>query len=100
MKPLSQISAQLRSHRVEEAPAGLRPQHPVTDYHYQAKGGVLRAANDRLRLVPSFRDLSREFLATEMKRDYRAEALFFAIIVGVSVWPIVTMVQALAQLAK
>jgi hypothetical protein len=35
-----------------------------------------------------------------MKRDYRAEALFFAVIVGVSAWPIVTMMQALTQLAK
>lgn len=100
MKPLAQISEQLRSHRGEEAPAGSRPRHPVTDCHYHAPAGNLRAANDRLRLAPSFRDLSSEFLATEMKRDYRAEALFFAVIVGISAWPIVSMVQAMTQLAK
>jgi hypothetical protein len=51
-------------------------------------------------LSPSFRDLSREFLGTEMKRDYLSEVFFFAIIVGVSAWPIVTMVRALADLVK
>lgn len=101
MKPLSQISAQRRSYRGEEAPAGLRQEHPVTDYHYHAKSGDLRAPKNRIKLVPpalapSFRDLSSEFLATEMKRDYVAEALFFAIIVGVSAWPIVSMIKALA----
>lgn len=104
MKPLSQISA-LRSHRGEQAPAGLRPKHPVTDYHYHGNGGDLRAPNDRRKLsppvvAPSFRDLSSEFLATEMKRDYVAEALFFAVIVGVSAWPIVSMFQALGPLVK
>jgi hypothetical protein len=47
-----------------------------------------------------FRDLSNEFLATETKRNYVAEVLFFAVIVVVSAWPIVSMVQALAQLPK
>jgi hypothetical protein len=105
MKPQSQILAQPGSHRADEAPVGLHPTHPVTDYHYHANGGNLRAANDRLKLAPpapspSFRDLSSEFLTTEMKRDYVAEALFFAIIVGVSAWPIVSMFQAMQQLAK
>jgi hypothetical protein len=83
----------------------LRSKHPVTDYRYHAKSADLRAANDRLQIVPpalspSFRDLSSDFLATEMKRDYFGEAFFFAIIVGVSAWPIVSMMQAIAQLAK
>jgi hypothetical protein len=100
MKPLSQISRQPRLHRGEEAPIAVRAPHPVTDHQYHANGGVLRAASARLKLAPSFRDLSSEFLATEMKRDYAAEAAFFAIIVGVSVWPIVSTFQALAQLVK
>jgi len=75
------------------------------DYHFHAPAGDLRAANNRLQLAPpalppSFRHLSSEFLATEMKRDYLAEASFFAVFVGVSAWPIVSMLQALAQLAK
>jgi hypothetical protein len=79
--------------------------HPVTDYHFHAPAGELRGANDGLHLTPpalapSFRHLSSEFLATEMKRDYLAEASLFAIFVGVSAWPIVSMIQALGQLAK
>jgi hypothetical protein len=100
MKPLSQLSAPRRSHRGEEAPVGLHSKHPALDYHFQAPAGDLRAANDSLRLAPSFRDLSSEFLATEMKRDYVIEAVFFAIIVGISAWPIVSMIQALGPLVK
>ena len=51
-------------------------------------------------LAPGFRDLTNEFLGAETKRTYVAEVLFFAIIVGVSVWPIVSMVQTLAQFMK
>ena len=105
MKPLSQISAQPRSHRGEEGPVGLHSRHPVTNYYFHAPESDLRAGNDRRQiappaLTPSFRDLSSEFLATEMKRDYLVEALFFALMVGVSAWPMVSMIQALAQLVK
>jgi len=51
-------------------------------------------------LAPGFRDLTNEFLGAETKRTYVAEVLFFAIIVGVSAWPIVSMVQTLAQFMK
>jgi hypothetical protein len=50
--------------------------------------------------APGFRNLSKEFLGAETTRSYVAEVLFFAIIVGVSAWPIVTMFQALGQLLK
>ena len=51
-------------------------------------------------LAPGFRDLSNEFLGAETKRTYVVEVLFFAIIVGVSTWPIVAAVQAMAQFIK
>ena len=50
--------------------------------------------------APGFRDLSNEFLGAEKKLNYVAEVLFFAIIVGVSAWPIVAMVQALGHLIR
>ena len=50
--------------------------------------------------APGFRNLSKEFLGAETTRSYVAEVLFFAIIVGVSVWPMVSMVHALGQLLK
>jgi hypothetical protein len=103
MKPLSQISHERKSHRGEEMPVGLYPKHPVTDCHYHATGGDFRVANARLKqstpaLSPSFRQLSSKFLADEMKRDYLTEAVCFAIMISVSVWPIVSMVRALSWL--
>jgi hypothetical protein len=105
MKPQSPISPQRRPLRDEQTPIETQVKHPLTDCHYHAAGGDLRAGKDRLKPSkplpsPSFRDLSNEFLGAETKRNYAAEAFFFAIIVGVSAWPIVTMVQALSQLMK
>jgi hypothetical protein len=93
MKPLSLITRQRGSHL----------QHPVLDAQYHATQANFRATGNGLKLSPplpspSFRDLSTEFLGVEMKRDYLAEALCFLIIVGVSAWPIVSMVRALSLL--
>ena len=93
MKPLSPITRQRGSHL----------QHPVVDAQYHAANTNFRAAGDRPKLSPalpspSFRNLSSEFLSTEMKRDYVAEAFCFLIIVSLSAWPIVSMVRALSLL--
>ena len=80
-------------------PVGVRLTRPVTDFHYQATSGDFRAGNDRRQpTASSFRDLSNEFFAAEMKREYLAEAFCFLIIVAVSAWPIVSMVRALSLL--
>ena len=79
--------------------AALRLNHPATDFAYQATGGDFRVATTRLQpSTPSFRNLSKDFLAEEMKRDYLAEAVCFLIIVSLSAWPIASMVQALSFL--
>jgi hypothetical protein len=99
MKPQFQSSRQFGSHRGEQMPDGLRLTHPATDFHYQSTGADFRAPSERLQpSTSSFRDLSNEFLAAEMKRDYLAEALCFLILVGVSAWPIVSMVRAFSLL--
>ena len=105
MKSLSQISRQPGRLRGEQSPVGLRLKHPLSDYHFHTAGTEMKSGGSSHKLIrpviaPGFRDLSNEFLGTEAKRDYVAEALFFAIIVGVSAWPIVSMVRALAQLIK
>jgi hypothetical protein len=105
MKSPSQISRQPGRVRGEQSPVGLRLKHPLTDCHFQAAGSEVKSGGSSHKLTrpvfaPGFRDLSNEFLGTEAKRNYVAEVLFFAIIVGVSAWPIVSMVQALAQLMK
>ena len=45
----------------------------------------------------SFRELTRRFFAHEMKWQFVVEALFFAIIVAISAWPIFTAADALSQ---
>ncbi|PYJ10376.1 MAG: hypothetical protein DMF06_06530 [Verrucomicrobia bacterium] len=50
--------------------------------------------------APGFRDLSNEFLATETKRNFVFELLLFVVIVAISAWPVVSTIQAMAQLPK
>lgn len=80
-------------------PARPRLPYPATDFAYQATGADFGIANDRARhSAAPFRHLSQDFLAEEMKRDYVKEAVCFLIIVGLSAWPIASMVQALSLL--
>jgi hypothetical protein len=105
MKPTSQLSRQPGRCTGEESPSRLRSNHPRIDYNFHAPASVVQSAGGSRKLTrpvlaPGFRDLSNEFLGGEMKRNYVAEALFFAIIVGVSTWPIVATLQAMAQFIK
>jgi hypothetical protein len=68
--------------------------HPITDFGYQTTGVDFRVKHP----APPFRNLSKEFLAREMKRDYLSEAVCFLVIVGLSAWPITSMVHALSLL--
>lgn len=80
-------------------PARLRLTRPATDFHYQTSGGNFGVANNHLQHSrPRFRHLSQDFLNEEMKRDYLKEALCFLVIVGLSAWPIGSMVHALSLL--
>ena len=45
----------------------------------------------------SFRDLPRAYFAREHSLEFAAEALFFAIIVAISVWPILEAAGALRE---
>jgi hypothetical protein len=105
MKPTSQISRQPGRHGGERSSAQSHSGHPTTDYQFHAPASAGQPAGSSRQLTrpvfaPGFRDLSNEFLGAETKRSYVAEVLFFAIIVGVSTWPIISMVQAMAQLMK
>ena len=103
MKPNSQISRQPARHDGERSAVQLRSNQPLTDYHFHTNEMPAGGNDGRLSppaFAPGFRKLSNEFLGAETTRSYVAEVLFFAIIVGVSVWPIVSMVQALGQLLK
>jgi hypothetical protein len=99
MKPQSQISRQFGAHRRAEMPARVRPIHPATDFAFRTTGGNFGVANNQLRYPATpFHHLSQDFLAEEMKREYLKEAFFFLIIVGLSAWPIASMMSALSLL--
>lgn len=105
MKPTSQLSRQPGRCAGEESTSRLRSKHPRTDCNFHAPASEIQAPGSSRKLsrpvfAPGFRDLSNEFLGAETKRNYVAEVLFFAIIVGVSTWPIVATLQAMAQFIK
>ena len=105
MKPDSNKSRKDRRSEGNNSPS--RRVRPLVDYSFHARTTELpatgaRNANRSKRSViaTNFRHLSAEFLGAETTRNYLAELLFFAIIAGVSAWPAVSVVQALAQLTK
>ena len=105
MKSQSQHFHQPRSFRGETTRTRPAPALPVTDYQYLGTTAQFRGRDAGLKLAtplrtPSFHRLSHDFIGTELKRNYFAEAAFFAVIVVVSAWPIVSMVHAIADLVK
>ena len=105
MKPNSQISRQLKRLQGDKSPSRRHSNHSRTDCNFHAPASEVRSAGSSRKLsrpvfAPGFRDISNEFLGAESKRSYVAEAFFFVIIVSVSAWPIISMMQALAQLPK
>jgi len=103
MKPTSQISRQSRGRHGENWPNPRHPANPVIDYSFHAPVDEACAGSRKMSrpvFAPGFRDLSNEFLGGEAKRNYVAELLFFAIIVGISTWPIVSMLRAMGQFVK
>jgi hypothetical protein len=104
MKPTSPITRQPGRHGEERSSSSAHSTLPVIACHFHAPGSGQSTGSSRKVtrpvFAPGFRDLSNEFLGAETKRDYVAEVLFFAIIVGVSTWPIVSMVRTLAEFVK
>jgi hypothetical protein len=49
------------------------------------------------RIRGSFRDLTRRYFAGENRLEFVIEALFFAIIVAISAWPILAAAGALQE---
>ena len=105
MKPQLQNSHEPRLFRGGSIRTGSPFTYPVTDYRYLGTLSGFRGRPARLKPAatsgtPSFREVSNDFIKSEMKWQYVAEASFFAIIVAVSTWPIVSMVRAMADLVK
>jgi len=58
---------------------------------------VFRSANKRSRRRRSIRELTRAYFARENSLEFVVEALFFAIIVATSAWPILAAAGALQE---
>jgi hypothetical protein len=104
MKPQLQNSHEPRLFRDGSIRAGSPFTHSATDYGYLGTLSGFRGRGAGLKSVApsetSFREVSNDFIRSEMKWQYAAEAGFFAIIVAVSTWPIISMVRAMADLVK
>jgi len=59
------------------------------------KRTVFKRANKGSRPHRSFRELTRSYFAVEKRWELVIEALLFAIIVAISVWPVFAVVDAL-----
>lgn len=94
MKPTPQISCKQRKQR----------SFPLTDYHYQTR--ALSAGRASAEKTPAafelkaFRQLSTEFFASEIPRDYIAELLFFILMSGIAAWPIISSMVAITRLVR
>lgn len=107
MKPNTQTSRQSDHSGGAHPSSRLGSNHPLIEYQYhtalteQQLGGA--GSNPKQAQDASFsrfRALSNKFINTEEKHHYALEALFFAIIVAITTWPMVLMIQALADLVK
>jgi len=56
-----------------------------------------RSGNKISKTRRSFRELTRSYFASEKSWEFDIEALFFAIIVAISAWPIFAAADALNQ---
>jgi len=58
---------------------------------------IRRSPNTRSATRRSFRELTRTYFASEKTWEFAIEALLFAIIVGISAWPIFVVADALNE---
>src|SRR6266487_6577079 len=96
MKPILQINHKQRGSRRDNRPGHNHQSFPLTDYSYHptAESQVNSSARWRATKSPAFHKLSSEFLGGETSRDYLAELLFFIVITGIAVWPIISAIVA------
>jgi len=50
-----------------------------------------------MQIRQSFRELARSYLVREKTLEFAMEAIFFAIIVAISAWPVLSAANALSE---
>ena len=102
MKPIPQINDKQRgSRRDNRARRGNRRVLP-TDYNYRstAETQLNSSVGRPAAKLPAFHKLSSEFFGTEASRDYVAELLYFVLITGIAVWPVMSMLIAVIRMIR
>lgn len=104
MKPNIATSRQVNRLDREQC-SSTKSRHPLIEYQFrtaleerQFSGTGSNPKQTQPLVATGFHTLSNRFFNTEAKQDYAVEAIFFAIIVAISAWPVASMIQALAYL--
>ena len=92
MKPTPQISDSQNASR----------SFPFSDYNFQPtiEAKSVSAPAGRITTAPAFHELSREIFAVKTTRDYVAELLMFALVVGVVAWPVIAALHAVTRMVR
>jgi len=104
MKPRPQISPISHDLTIgDRFPARRSGKFPDIDFHFQEtprenpgfSGKTPRKFNSA-----GFHRLSSRYIARETNRHFVTDAVVFGVIVGVSAWPIISMIRAIAPLFR
>lgn len=99
MKPTVQNVRPVRRGEAQRPAAHSIHHPPVTDWSFQPAAANLRGYGTTSPAA-GFRRLSQGFFDGESKRNYRAEAGAFVVIIGLTLWPIAQAVHAAFALLK
>jgi hypothetical protein len=102
MKPILQINHKQRSPRCDNRALRGHQSFPLTDYNYRptAEAEASSLAGRPATKAPAFHELSSKFFGAETSRDFIAELLFFILITGLAVWPIMSMLIAVIRMIR
>ena len=104
MKPRPQISPISHDFTMgDRVTTRHRGKFPDIDFHFQEtphQNEGFSGKAPRKFSAAGFHRLSSRYIARETNRHFLTDALVFGVIVGVSAWPIVSMIRAIAPLFR
>jgi hypothetical protein len=102
MKPISRLNPGRK--QFDSIGVTCHQKFPQVDFYFQEPtlGNGDSSGNPwpRFSSAGGFHQVSGRYIARETNRHFVAEAIVFGIIIGVSAWPIVSMIRALPQLFR
>ena len=102
MKPILRINHKQRGSARDNRAGRNHESFPLTDYTYRptAEAEASSLAGRPATKAPAFHKLSSEFFGTEASRDYVAELLYFVLITGIAIWPVMSMLIAVVRMIR